>query len=69
MTLPSTHPVQTPFDSVENAQAYIQLLLGTLAEARKEIMADTASAASSRLNAAWRRCAWWNTSYTGWSTT
>ena len=48
MTLPSTHRVQTPFDSVENAQAYIQLLLGTLAEARKEIAADAASAASTR---------------------
>lgn len=48
MTLPTTHPVQTPFDSVENAQAYIQLLIETLAEARKEIAADTASAGSAR---------------------
>jgi hypothetical protein len=46
MTLPTTHPVQTPFDSVENAQAYIQLLIETLVEAKKEVAADAASAKS-----------------------
>src|SRR6267143_2150933 len=40
MTLPTTHPVQTPFDSVENAQAYIQLLIETLVEAKTEVAAD-----------------------------
>ncbi len=48
MTLPITHPVQTPFDSVENAQAYIQLLIETLIEAKKEIAADAASARAGR---------------------
>jgi hypothetical protein len=48
MTLPMTHPVQTPFDSVENAQTYIQLLIETLSEAKKEIAADAASASSTR---------------------
>src|SRR6266849_1939625 len=48
MTRPTTHPVQTPFDSVENAQAYIQLLLGTLAEVKKEVAAEAASAGSTR---------------------
>src|SRR5216683_1441685 len=48
MTLPTTHPVQTPFDSVENAQAYIQLLIETLVEAKKEVAADAASANAPR---------------------
>jgi hypothetical protein len=48
MTLPTTHPVQTPFDSVENAQAYIQLLIETLIEAKREVAADAASASSAR---------------------
>jgi hypothetical protein len=48
MTLPVTHTVQTPFDSVENAQTYVQLLIETLVEAKKEIAADAASAASVR---------------------
>jgi hypothetical protein len=48
MTLPVTHTVQTPFDSVENAQTYVQLLIETLVEAKKEIAADAASATSVR---------------------
>jgi hypothetical protein len=48
MTLPTTHSAQTPFDSVENAQAYIQLLIETLAEAKREVAADVATAASAR---------------------
>jgi hypothetical protein len=43
MALPTTHPVETPFDSVENAQTYIQLLIETLTEAKREIAADAAS--------------------------
>ena len=46
MTLPTIHSAQTPFDSVENAQAYIQLLIETLAEARREVAADAATATS-----------------------
>ena len=48
MALPRTHAVQTPFDSVENAQSYIQLLIETLVEAKREIAADAASAQSAR---------------------
>jgi hypothetical protein len=48
MSLPTTHSVQTPFDSVENAQAYIQLLIETLIEAKREVAADAASASSAR---------------------
>ena len=40
--------IQTPFDSVENAQAYIQLLLETLVEAKKDVAADAAAAKSAR---------------------
>jgi hypothetical protein len=48
MALPIAHVVQTPFDSVENAQSYIQLLLETLSEAKHEIAADAESAESAR---------------------
>jgi hypothetical protein len=48
MNAPLTRAVQTPFDSVENAQAYIQLLIETLVEAKKEIAADAAAARSAR---------------------
>jgi hypothetical protein len=48
MTLPLTPAVQTPFDSVENAQAYIQLLIETLVEAKKEVAADAATSRSAR---------------------
>jgi formiminotetrahydrofolate cyclodeaminase len=47
MKTPLTPAVQTPFDSVENAQAYIQLLIETLVEARKEV-ADDAAAGGAR---------------------
>jgi hypothetical protein len=46
MTLPLASAVQTPFDSVENAQAYIQLLIETLVEAKKEVAADAAASRS-----------------------
>ncbi len=48
MALPTTRSVQTPFDTVENAQAYVQLLIETLVQAKKEIAADAASAGSTR---------------------
>ena len=48
MTLPLASAVQTPFDSVENAQAYIQLLIETLVETKKEVAADAAASRSAR---------------------
>ena len=48
MALPMTRTVQTPFDSVENAQAYIQLLIETLIEAKREVAEDAASAEAAR---------------------
>ncbi len=47
MKVPHTTALQTPFDSVENAQAYIQLLIETLVEAKKEV-ADDAAAVGTR---------------------
>jgi hypothetical protein len=47
MKMTHTPAMQTPFDSVENAQAYIQLLIETLVEAKKEV-ADDAAAAGAR---------------------
>jgi hypothetical protein len=44
MKVPHTPALQTPFDSVENAQAYIQLLIETLVEAKKEVGDDAAAA-------------------------
>jgi formiminotetrahydrofolate cyclodeaminase len=41
--------LQTPFDSVENAQQYIRLLVETIAEAKAEIAADLASGAEGQL--------------------
>jgi len=38
-------PLQTPFDSVENAQQYVRLLLETIIEAKAEIEADLTLAA------------------------
>jgi hypothetical protein len=35
-----SNPLQTPFDSVENAQQYVRLLVEAIAEARNEIAAD-----------------------------
>jgi len=48
MNAPLRYAVQTPFDSVENAQVYIQLLIETLVEAKTEIAADAASASPAR---------------------
>ena len=42
-------PVQTPFDSVENAQQYVRLLLDAIIEAKQEIDADLAASTGSRL--------------------
>jgi hypothetical protein len=42
-------PGQTPFDSVENAQQYVRLLLDAIIEAKQEIDADLAAAAEARL--------------------
>ena len=42
-------PVQTPFDSVENAQQYVRLLLDVIVEAQQDIDADLAAAAGARL--------------------
>ncbi len=44
MKIPHAPAVQTPFDSVENAQVYIQLLIETLVEAKKEVADDVAAA-------------------------
>lgn len=41
-------PLQTPFDSVENAQQYVRLLVETIAEAKSEIEADLAAAAAAK---------------------
>jgi formiminotetrahydrofolate cyclodeaminase len=46
MKTPLKPAVQTPFDSVENAQTYIQLLIETLVEAKKEVAEDAAAAAT-----------------------
>ena len=35
---------ETPFDSIENAQDYLRLLLETIVEARNDIAADMAAA-------------------------
>ena len=39
----STRP-EAPFDSIENAQDYLRLLLETIVEARKDIAADRTAA-------------------------
>ena len=41
-------PLQTPFDSVENAQQYVRLLVEAISEARSEIAADLGAAATAR---------------------
>lgn len=38
---------ETPFDSIEGAHQYIELLLETIEEVRKEVDADTAAAQES----------------------
>ena len=40
---------ETPFDTIENAQEYVQLLLETIAEARKDIATDLDAAEQSKL--------------------
>jgi uncharacterized membrane protein YccC len=44
-----TTPLQTPFDSVENAHDYVRLLGEAIAEAKSEIEADLAVATKARL--------------------
>jgi hypothetical protein len=41
-------PAQTPFDSVENAQQYVRLLVEAIAEAKDEISADMGAAAQAK---------------------
>ena len=41
---PVSDPLQTPFDSVENAHHYVRLLVETIDEAKSEIAADLAAA-------------------------
>jgi hypothetical protein len=41
-------PLQTPFDSVENAHQYVRLLVEAIAEAKSEIEADIGAAAAAR---------------------
>ena len=41
-------PLQTPFDSVENAHQYVRLLVEAIAEAKDEIEADLREASSAR---------------------
>lgn len=43
-----SHPVQTPFDSVENAQQYVRLLLDAIVEAKDDIQADLMAATTAR---------------------
>lgn len=38
----------TPFDTVENAQEYIHLLMETIAEAKQDVAADLAAAEESK---------------------
>jgi uncharacterized membrane protein YccC len=45
---PLNSPPQTPFDSVENAQQYVRLLVEAIAEAKSEIADDLAAAAQAR---------------------
>ena len=41
-------PLETPFDSVENAQQYVRLLVETIAEAKSEIEADLSAAVTAK---------------------
>jgi len=41
-------PLQTPFDSVENAQQYVRLLVEAIAEAKCEVAADLGASAQAR---------------------
>jgi formiminotetrahydrofolate cyclodeaminase len=44
-----SNPVQTPFDSVENAHQYVQLLVEAIAEAKSEIVTDLGAATQAQL--------------------
>ena len=41
-------PLQTPFDSVENAHQYVRLLAEAITEAKSEIAADLGAAAQAK---------------------
>ncbi len=41
-------PLQTPFDTVENAQQYVRLLVEAIAEAKGEIETDLGEAAEAK---------------------
>jgi formiminotetrahydrofolate cyclodeaminase len=41
-------PLQTPFDTVENAHQYVRLLVEAIAEAKTEIASDLGAAAQSQ---------------------
>ena len=41
-------PLQTPFDTVENARRYVRLLVEAIADAKGEIEADLGEAAEAR---------------------
>jgi hypothetical protein len=41
-------PLQTPFDTIENAQQYVRLLVEAIADAKGEIEADLCEAAEAR---------------------
>ena len=41
-------PLQTPFDTVENAHQYVRLLVEAIAEAKSEIAADLGAAAKAQ---------------------
>jgi hypothetical protein len=45
-----TSRLQTPFDSVENAQQYVRLLVEAIEEAKTEISADLDLAAKAKLD-------------------
>jgi hypothetical protein len=40
---------ETPFDTIENAQEYLQLLIEAISEARKEVAADLEAAEQAKL--------------------
>jgi hypothetical protein len=42
-------PLQTPFDSVENAHQYVRLLVEAISEAKSEIAADLVAAKLDKL--------------------
>ncbi|MGO9345755.1 MAG: hypothetical protein ACLPZJ_05105 [Terriglobales bacterium] len=41
-------PLQTPFDTVENAHEYVRLLVEAIAEAKNEIAADLGAAVAAK---------------------